>query len=334
MTPQSKKLNPAIFGVKGPRLTFWEKAFFAQTQPFGFILFARNIETVDQVRGLCADLRTAVGWNAPILMDQEGGRVQRLLPPMATQFPPPLEQAELAGMQAADVFFARYAIIGDELRKVGIDVNCAPNLDIARDHTHPFLQNRCYGRTRDQVSTRGRAAYDGLLASGVMPVIKHMPGHGLATADSHKGLSRVTEDYDYLIENDFAVFADFADAKMGMSAHILFDAIDPLWPATVSARMVEIMRNELSFSGLIMTDDVSMEALPGTILTRAASAQRAGIDVVLHCNGDADEMQSVVEFLEPPSALTYRRMQAVLDERDALVPQSLDIDALRAQLGV
>ncbi len=334
MTPRSQNLNATIFGVEGPRLTFWEKAFFAETRPFGFILFARNIKTVDQLRALCADLRTAVGWNAPILIDQEGGRVQRLVPPLATQFLPPLDHAEIAGIGAVDAFYARYAIIGHELRGYGIDVNCAPNLDIARDQTHQFLQNRCYGRTRHDVSALGRAAYDGLLASGVMPVIKHMPGHGLAIADSHKGLSRVTEDYDYLIEHDFAVFADFSDAKMGMSAHIVFDVIDPLWPATLSPQLIDIMRRELSFDGLLMTDDLSMEALPGTIPTRALAAQRAGIDIVLHCNGNAAEMQSVVEVLSPPTSQTRRRMQAALEARDALVPQSLDIDALRAQLDV
>ena len=167
-----------------------------------------------------------------------------------------------------------------------------------------------------------------------MPVIKHMPGHGMAIADSHKGLSRVTESYDYLIENDFAVFVDFSDAKMGMSAHILFDAIDPLWPATLSPRMIDIMRRELVFDGLLMTDDLSMEALPGTIPTRAMAAQRAGIDIVLHCNGDAGEMQSVAEVLEQPTPKTRQRMQAAIGARDALVPQSLDIDALHAQLGV
>ena len=167
-----------------------------------------------------------------------------------------------------------------------------------------------------------------------MPVIKHMPGHGLAISDSHKGLSRVTEDYHYLIENDFAVFADFSDAKMGMSAHILFDAIDPLWPATLSPRMIDIMRRELAFEGLLMTDDLSMEALPGTIPTRTMAAQQAAIDIILHCNGDAGEMQSVAEVLSPPTPETRQRMQDVIKARDALVPQLLDIDALRAQLGV
>jgi len=252
---------------------------------------------------------------------------------MATQFLPPLDHASSAGAGEFDAFFARYAIIGHELRRYGIDVNCAPNLDIARDHTHPFLQNRCYGRTRHDVSALGRAAYDGLLASGVMPVIKHMPGHGMAVADSHKGVSRVTESYEYLIENDFAVFADFSDAKMGMSAHILFDAIDPLWPATLSPRMIDIMRRELAFDGLLMTDDLSMEALAGTIPTRAMAAQRAGIDIVLHCNGNAGEMQSVAEVLERPTPKTRQRMQAAIGVRDSLVPQSLDIDALHAQLG-
>jgi len=334
MTHRADSLNPIIYGLEGTRASLQEQAFFASVQPFGFILFARNIETLDQLRGLCADLRSAVGWNAPILIDQEGGRVQRLLPPMATQFLPPLDHAEAAGKDAIEQFFARFAIIGHELRQYGIDVNCAPNLDIARDHTHPFLQNRCYGRTRQDVSMLGRAAYDGMLASGVMPVIKHMPGHGLAVADSHKGLSRVTEDFSYLMEHDFAVFADFSDAKMGMSAHILFDAIDPLRPATVSPRLIDIMRSDLSFDGLLMTDDVSMEALPGSIPARAATALRAGIDIVLHCNGNGAEMTAVAEVLETPPPATRQRMRAAIDARDALVPQPLDIDAMRAQLGV
>ena len=310
----------------------WETVFFADIQPMGFILFARNIETGEQVRKLCEDLRASVGWNIPILIDQEGGRVQRLIPPIVRQWSPPLDHAKAAGEQGRDVFFARFALIAHELRGLGIDVNCAPCLDIAREKTHPFLRNRCYGTAPQEVIDLGRAAYDGLLHGGVVPVIKHMPGHGLAVKDTHHGVSHVDESVEYLMQNDFAVFKAFADAHVGMSAHIIFDQIDPSLPATLSPVMIDFIRNTIGFSGLLMSDDLSMSALPGTLPERATALLSAGCDVVLHCSGDRYEMIDIAKVLPKVSEAAVHRMGSMLSLRDECAQAELDIDALTAQL--
>lgn len=324
--------SPVVFGVSGPEITAWESAFFADIKPMGFILFARNIENGDQVRQLCADLRAAVGWRAPILIDQEGGRVQRLLPPIVRQWSPPLDHAQAAGPHGEDVFFARFALIAHELRGLGIDVNCAPCLDIARDKTHPFLRNRCYGTTAQDVIALGRAAYNGTIHGGVIPIIKHMPGHGLAVKDTHNGATTVFEPLAELMDTDFAVFQDFSDALVGMSAHIIFHALDKDLPATISPTMIQFIRDTLGFGGLLLSDDLSMQALPGTLPERATRVLSAGCDIVLHCSGDSYDMEDIAKVLPSISDLSKTRIQAMLDLRHQIKTPVLDIEALTAQL--
>jgi len=303
-----------ILGCLGPTLAAEERAFFAEADPWGFILFARNIENPDQVRRLTGDLRAAVGRDAPVLVDQEGGRVQRLRAPHWREFPPPLDQlARVDPAQAARSMWLRGRLIADDLIRVGIDVNCAPSADIAAADTHPFLRNRCYGTNAATVVVAARAMADGMMAGGVLPVMKHMPGHGRGTLDSHLLLPRVDATLADLQLTDFAAFAALSDLPMAMTAHIVFSAIDPDAPATCSAPMIRIIRETIGFGGLLMTDDLTMQALSGDLAARTAAALAAGCDLVLHCNGEMAEMTRVVEAagrLQPGAALRAERALA------------------------
>ena len=263
-----------IFGCEGKVLSPAERDFFAETAPWGFILFARNVETPDQLRRLTAQLRDAVGRDAPIFVDQEGGRVQRLRAPHWREWQPPLDTVEAAGPHAPRAMYLRARLIAAELRAVGIDGNCAPTVDIAGPLTHPFLRNRCYGSDLATVIAVARAVADGFLDGGVLPVMKHMPGHGRATMDTHLDLPRVTETPEALLRSDFAAFRALSDLPLGMTAHIVFSAYDDQ-PATCSAPMIRVIREDIGFGGLLMTDDLSMQALSGTLADRAAAARRA-----------------------------------------------------------
>ena len=318
---------PLIFGCAGPILSKAEAAFFHRVQPFGFILFARNVETPIKLTALCADLRAAVGWHAPILIDQEGGRVQRMGPPHWSQFPPPLDDAEHPAAQR--LFWLRGRIIAHELMSVGVDVNCAPTMDVVRPQTHPFLRNRCYGGAPDQVIRLARAMSDGQEHGGILSVMKHMPGHGLAEADSHKDLPKVDMDADALFQSDFAPFKALNDLPMGMTAHIRFTALDDQVPATQSDRMITLIRENIGFSGLLMTDDISMEALDGDVVTRAQASWAAGCDVVLHCNGKMDEMTALANASPGFSIPSQRRVHTVLQNRPQA--QNIDISAVKLE---
>jgi beta-N-acetylhexosaminidase len=309
-----------------------EAAFFADAQPWGFILFARNCENPDQLRRLTGALRNALGRDAPILIDQEGGRVQRMWPPYWRAWRPALDQVMDAGPAGATrSMYLRARLIAAELHDVGIDVNCAPLADVARDTTHPFLKNRLYGFAPDDVVGAARAVAQGLLDGGVLPVIKHIPGHGHATVDSHLGLPRVNDARAELDRIDFAPFAALADLPMGMTAHLVYDALDPDLPATFSATMIDLIRDRIGFRGLLMTDDLSMGALPGPIGERAARARAAGVDVILHCNGDMAEMADVVAAAGDLSGVAGRRADAALAARSP--PAPLDIPDAEAELG-
>ncbi len=317
-----------IFGCEALQLSIEEKAFFRDANPFGFILFARNIADADQVRNLCAELRDTVGHNAPILIDQEGGRVQRLRPPMATEWAPPLAHILETGKNAERAMYLRYRIIAQELRALGVDANCAPMVDVATEHTHPFLKNRCYGSEPNVVAQLGRAVANGLSDGGVLPVLKHVPGHGRAQVDSHLDLPTVKVSRDALTR-DFAPFAALSDLPMGMTAHLVYEAVDPA-PATTSAKMMRLIRDEIGFGGLIMTDDICMEALSGTLAERAHNSLRAGCDVVLHCSGKLAEMVEVAHASGGMGDLAQSRAEAALAARQT--PETVDIAALAEEL--
>ena len=324
-----KTTGAYILGCEGPVLTPSEAAFFKETRPFGFILFARNIENPDQVQRLTASLRAAVGWQAPILIDQEGGRVQRLRAPHWREWLPPLDQMQTA-QDAVRSMELRARIIAHELYEVGIDVNCTPTADITTDETHPFLRNRTLGAAPEQVIAAARAVVAGQLAGGVLSVLKHIPGHGRGTSDSHHDLPTVTTDRATLDGTDFAVFQALRDVPMGMTAHVVYSAIDPDAPATTSPILHRVIREDIGFDGLLMTDYLSMNALPGDTQTRAHRSIRAGCDVILHCNGNRAEMAAVVEAGGTLSPKAYERAQAALAMRQP--PAALDIGAVEADL--
>ncbi|MEM7724555.1 MAG: glycoside hydrolase family 3 N-terminal domain-containing protein [Pseudomonadota bacterium] len=325
------ELSACILGCDGPVLTPKEADFFAQAQPWGFILFARNIEDPAQLRALTSDLRLAVGRDAPILIDQEGGRVQRMRAPHWREWLPALDQmARVGHVNAARSMYLRSRIIAHELRAVGIDVNCIPLADVARDTTHPVLLNRLYGTSPEVVIGASRAVAEGLMAGGVLPVLKHLPGYGLGSVDSHKTLPRVSASRAELDATDFAAFRPLTNLPMGMSAHIVYEAIEDGLPATMSPRMIKLIRQEIGFDGLLMTDDLSMGALPGPIGERAAKSRAAGCDVILHCNGDPAEMEDVVAQSGSLDGDALRRANAALAARRA--PDPLDIDAVEADL--
>ncbi len=311
------------------RLRSDEKALFRDVNPFGFILFARNIDTPDQVRALCGDLREAVGRDCPITIDQEGGRVQRLRGPHWREWLPPLEQVQGAGEGAAEAMYLRYRIIADELRALGIDSNCAPLVDVAGPDTHPFLQNRCYGFEADAVAEIGRAVADAHLDGGVLPVVKHIPGHGRAVVDSHLDLPAVDADPEDLSDTDFAPFRALNDLPMGMTAHLVYSRLGN-GPATTSSTVMQIIREDIGFDGLIMTDDISMKALSGSLADIAKSSLSAGCDVVLHCNGTFAERVATAEAAGEMNEAAQDRAERALDARKT--PDEVDIPALEAKM--
>ena len=317
----------AIFGCAGPVLTADEAAFFRDADPFGFILFARSVENPVQLRQLTASLREAVGRDAPILVDQEGGRVQRLRSPHWREWEPPLDTVARA-RDPLRAMWVRSRIIAHELRGVGIDANCAPCADVAGEGTHPFLKNRCYGTDSQVVSDVSRAVAQGHLAGGVLPVIKHLPGHGRATADTHHNLPTVTAPRAELAVTDFAPFRALNHLPMAMTAHIVFAAYDDK-PATQSPEMIRVIRNEIGFQGLLMTDDLNMQALQGTLAQRTAASMAAGCDMALHCKGDLAEMQAVAGACGDQTPATRARAQAALAQRHP--PEPVDILALEAE---
>ena len=324
-------LSATVLGCGGADLSASEVAFFRDAAPWGFILFARNVETPDQLRRLTGDLRDAVGRDAPILIDQEGGRVQRLRAPHWREYLPPLDQVAMTGAAMERGVYLRYRLIAEELRTAGIDVDCAPSADLATPGTHPFLRNRCFSDDPETVIRAAHAAAEGLTDGGVLPVVKHMPGHGRATLDSHHELPRVTVSLEELEATDFRCFAGLADLPMAMTAHIVFDALDRDAPATASPAAIAYIRDRIGFTGLLLSDDLSMQALSGTLADRAGRAIAAGCDIALHCNGKMDEMEGVVAAAGPLSGHAKIRAGAALASRRA--PSAIDSRALAAELG-
>ena len=331
MSGARPRFGATILDASGHRLSADEKALFRDVTPFGFILFARNIDTPDQVRALCEDFREAAGHDAVITIDQEGGRVQRLRAPTWREWLPPLEFVQAAGVNAAQAMYIRFRLIAHELYALGIDSNCAPMVDVPGPETHEFLYNRCYGLDAASIAQMGQAANDGMLAGGVLPVIKHIPGHGRATADSHFELPRVSAARDALDRVDFAPFKALRDTPMGMTAHVVYEAVDSL-PATLSKPMMQVIREDIGFDNLIMTDDISMKALTGTLGDISRDALAAGCDVILHCNGTLAERAEVAYAAGEMTDVAQSRALRALSYRQT--PDDIDIPALDAQLEV
>ena len=289
-----------IAGCAGLELTSAERAFFRETQPWGLILFARNVDSAGQIRALTSGFREIVGRaNAPVLIDQEGGRVQRMRPPNWRSYPPGRAYAALyqrdpvAGLKTTR---AVYRLLAQDLAEVGINVDCVPVLDVPQPGSHEIIGDRAYGMTPEQVALLGRAASQGLMDGGVLPIIKHIPGHGRAFADSHLELPVVDASREELEAIDFPPFAALADIPMAMTAHVVYSALDPDNCCTLSAQVIgQVIRGQIGFDGLIMSDDLSMKALKGSFRERGERAIAAGCDVLLHCNGEMDEMTEVAK---------------------------------------
>ena len=311
------------------RLSKDEARFFREADPFGFILFARNIDTPDQVYALCSDMRDAVGRDAPIMIDQEGGRVQRLRGPTWYEWTPPLDFVRQAGDDAPRAMYLRYLRIASELRALSIDANCAPMVDLPIDDAHEFLKNRCYSADVGAIGEIGRSVANGLLDGGVLPVLKHIPGHGRATQDSHIELPLIEAELEELIETDFVPFKVLNDLPMGMTAHIRVPAVDDA-PATLSKDMMALIRNEIGFDGLIMTDDISMKALSGTVEQITAQSLAAGCDVVLLCNATLEDRIACANAAGAMTNEAQRRAEAAIDARK--LPDEIDIAELDAEL--
>ncbi|MBD3834868.1 beta-N-acetylhexosaminidase [Brevundimonas bullata] len=326
--------SAAIYGCSGHRLTAEERAFFVETRPWGFILFRRNVDTPDQVKALVDELRDSVGRaDAPVLIDQEGGRVQRLGPPHWPKYPPGSAYLKAVNdpMAARELVRLGARLMAHDLRELGITVDCVPVLDVPVPGAHDIIGDRAYAQDPATVAQLGRAAAEGLLAGGVLPIIKHIPGHGRAFADSHHDLPVVETDLATLDAWDFAPFKALSDMPMAMTAHVVFSAVDAKRPATTSKKGIRLMREHLGFSGLIMSDDLSMKALSGTLTQRAEQSLKAGCDVILHCNGDLDEMRQVAEGTGKLKGEARRRAEAAL-KRIVHTPEPLDVAEARARL--
>ncbi|WP_411287982.1 beta-N-acetylhexosaminidase [Phenylobacterium sp.] len=328
-------VSAAILGCSGPTLTKAETAFFSRVRPWGFILFARNIQTPDQVRALVDALRSTVGRpDAPVLIDQEGGRVQRLGPPHWGRYPPGRAYGQLSAndpLLRREITRLGARLLAHDLAALGINVDCVPVLDVPDPQGHEIIGDRAYADTAQEVALLGRAAAEGLIAGGVLPIVKHIPGHGRARADSHLELPVVEAGWDDLDARDFAPFKVLSDMPMAMTAHVIYAAVDRKRPATTSKKVIrKVIRGAIGFDGLVMSDDLSMKALSGDFTQRARDSLAAGCDVVLHCNGDMAEMQAVIAGTRALKGRAQARATAAL-ARIARHPEPFDAAEGRAR---
>lgn len=306
-----------IFGCAGHELTAAELGFFRTEQPWGFILFARNCASPAQVRALTASLRESVGRaDAPILIDQEGGRVQRLRGEHWRSRPSAAAFGALCcsdARTARDLAYDNARVMAAELVDLGINVDCVPCLDVPVEGSHDVIGDRAFARDPKVVAALGQSVIDGMLDGGVLPVIKHMPGHGRACADSHFALPAVDAPRSQLEQSDFLPFRALAHAPLAMTAHVVYTDIDPAAPATTSGTVIdEIVRGFIGFDGALMTDDLSMRALGGSFGERAQAAIAAGCDLVLHCNGNMDEMREVAAAVPVLTGKAFERTRAAI----------------------
>ncbi|GAA4112540.1 beta-N-acetylhexosaminidase [Aminobacter aganoensis] len=325
-----------ILGCAGLSLIAEEIAFYRRERPWGFILFARNVKEPEQIRDLVAQMRDSVGRpDAPVFIDQEGGRVQRLRPPLAPNYPAGGALGALyrndreAGLRATWLLARLHAF---DLARYGITADCLPVLDVPVEGASDVIGARAYGKDPESVAALGLAAAEGLLAGGVLPVMKHIPGHGRAVSDTHFELPTVHETLDELRAHDFAPFKALNHLPIAMTAHVIFSAVDPTAPATTSRKVIEeIVRGEIGFDGLLVSDDTSMKALSGDFPSKSAAILAAGVDLVLHCNGVMEEMEGIASRATALSGKSLERAEKAL----AMVKagDGHDEASLRAEFG-
>ncbi len=324
-----------IVGVAGTELSRDEAQFLKDARPAGFILFARNLRDHAQIRALISDVRTAVGADdLLVLIDQEGGRVQRLRPPLGRALPPAAVYGRLYAQDTGGAVAAAFEatrLLAADLIDLGINTDCAPVLDLPVPGAHDIIGDRAYAKTVDEIVALARAVGEGFMAGGVVPVIKHIPGHGRATADSHLALPVVTEPRAELTVTDFAPFRALRDMPSAMTAHVVFRDIDPDAPASTSPIVTaEIIRGEIGFDGLLMSDDLTMKALTGPMRERAAAVIAAGSDLALHCSGDLPEMLAAAAGCGRLEGRSQARFDAAIKVTKATQP--FDSSAAEAQL--
>lgn len=314
-----------ITDCEGPALLEAEQRFFRESQPFGFILFQRHCENPEQVRNLTAQLQECVSHDAPIFIDQEGGRVARLKPPHWEEYP------AAANFGAADerACYLNARLMADALRDVGVTADCAPLADIPAQGSHDIIGDRAFGRDAESVIRYARAQANGLMDGGVLPVLKHIPGHGRALADSHLELPRVDAPQRELEQTDFEPFKALRDLPFAMTAHIVYACLDAELPATLSPTIIRYIREIIGYGGLLMSDDISMKALFGSLDAIARDTLSAGCDLVLHCNGTLEQRQLAASGCsELPSSRygLYERAKAAIAQ-----PEAIERAALRAE---
>lgn len=325
----------AIYGCAGTSLSAAEQDFFRQVRPWGFILFARNISDPAQVKALVEELRGTVGdARAPILIDQEGGRVARLKPPQWRARPPAAVFGALHAQNpeaAREATYLNARLIAHDLASLGINVDCLPVLDVPVPGAHDIIGDRAFATDPATIIALGKAQIEGLMDGGVLPVMKHIPGHGRAGADSHLALPRVSATVEELSASDFVTFRSLDQCPIAMTAHVVYESIDPQRPCTTSPKVIrDVIRGEIGFDGLLMSDDLSMKALDGPLSVRAKQALFAGCDLALHCNGDMEEMREVASEVKELEGQSLRRSQQALAHLS--VPGSFDAAAAQAHL--
>jgi beta-N-acetylhexosaminidase len=328
----SAAFSRAIFGCAGLELLPEERDFFRQVRPWGFILFGRNVAEPGQIKRLVASLRESIDApNAPVLIDQEGGRVARLKPPHWKERPPALQFAQLhetAPEAAREAAYLNARLIAHDLAQLDINVDCLPVLDVPVEGANGIIGDRSYGSDPSVIIDLGRAIIEGMIEGGVLPVMKHIPGHGRADADSHLALPRVTTPAEELSASDFVTFRSLNNCPLAMTAHVVYEAIDPQRPATTSPKIIrDVIRGEIGFDGLLMSDDLSMKALSGSLDHLTKASLFAGCDVVLHCNGSMAEMREIAVELKPLDDIHLKRADAAL----AHLSQPEEFDAQRGE---
>jgi beta-N-acetylhexosaminidase len=325
----------AIYGCAGTTLSAAEQDFFREVKPWGFILFARNINDPGQVKALVAELRdTVADGQAPILIDQEGGRVARLRPPHWRARPPAARFGALHvenPKAAREACYLNARLIAHDLASLGINVDCLPVLDVPVVGAHDIIGDRAFAHDPTTIIDLGKAQIEGLMDGGVLPVMKHIPGHGRAGADSHLDLPRVSATAEELSASDFVTFRSLSQCPIAMTAHVVYESIDPQRPCTTSAKVIrDVIRGEIGFDGLLMSDDLSMKALDGPLAVRAKAALFAGCDLALHCNGDMDEMRNVASGVTRLQGPALKRSEQALAHLS--VPAPFDAEAAEARL--
>lgn len=326
----------AIYGCAGTELSAEERAFFQETKPWGFIVFARNILTKPQLTKLVQSLRETVNDpEAPVLVDQEGGRVMRLRPPQWKARPAARRFGELHERDpevAREAVYLNSRLIAHDLREVGINVDCLPVLDLPQAGADGVIGDRAYASDAAAIIDLGRQVIEGMMEGGVLPVMKHLPGHGRAMADSHMELPRVATPTEELSATDFVPFRSLNQCPLAMTAHVVYEAIDAQRPATTSPKVIrDVIRGEIGFDGVLLCDDVSMKALSGPISVRTKAALFAGCDIVLHCNGNLVEMREVASEMKPLDGASLKRAGAAMAHL-AEKPEAFDAVAAEAHL--